>query len=107
MWHFSTCAETEKDREQTLHTQNPVKLFKKGLPKRYWVDQKVHLGFSIRCYRKTLINFLVIPILLWHVDFFELMARETMWAQDKPWLLNYWEKFKLGYLPQKKSYDQR
>ena len=24
-----------------------------------WLDQKVHLGFSIRCYRKTQTNFLV------------------------------------------------
>ena len=26
---------------------------------RYWVVQKVHLGFSIRCYRKIQMNFLV------------------------------------------------
>jgi len=58
----------------------------------YWVDQKVHLGFSTRCYRKAPVNFLVIPILLWHADFFELMARETMWARDKPWLLLTTEK---------------
>ena len=28
----------------------------------YWVGQKVRLGFSIRCYRKTRMNFLANPI---------------------------------------------
>ena len=29
---------------------------------KYWVDRKVHLGFPIRCYGKTPINFLAKPI---------------------------------------------
>ena len=29
----------------------------------YWVGQKIHLGFPVRCYRKTQTNFLVNPIL--------------------------------------------
>ena len=28
----------------------------------YWVDQKLHLGFSVRCYRKTQMKFLASPI---------------------------------------------
>ena len=29
---------------------------------KYWVGQKVHSGFSIRCYRKTQTKFLANPI---------------------------------------------
>lgn len=36
-----------------------VKLFYK-----YWVSQIVHLGFPIRCYGKTSVNFLTNPILI-------------------------------------------
>ena len=32
------------------------------LPK-YWVGQKVRLGFSVRCYGETRMNFLAKPIL--------------------------------------------
>ena len=32
------------------------------LPK-YWVGQKVRLGFSVRCYGETRMNFLTKPIL--------------------------------------------
>ena len=28
----------------------------------YWVGQKVHLGFSVRCYVKTQVNVLANPI---------------------------------------------
>ena len=29
---------------------------------KHWIGQKVHLGFSMRCYRKTWMNFLANPI---------------------------------------------
>lgn len=29
---------------------------------KYWVDQKVHLGFSLRCYRKTQTDLLANPV---------------------------------------------
>ena len=34
--------------------------------KSYWVDQNVHLGFSISYYRKPWMNFLANPILIMH-----------------------------------------
>ena len=36
--------------------------FNKTGQNKYWVGQKVHSGFSVRCYRKTWTNFLANPI---------------------------------------------
>ena len=37
---------------------------------KYWSSQKVHLGFSVRCYRKTQMDFLANPIFKRLIMFF-------------------------------------
>ena len=37
---------------------------------------------------------------LWHVDYLELKALETLWAEEKLWSsFNHTEEFKLGVFP--------